>query len=206
MKILFLLITIVSLFLTNNVFAQKLYVWCPKEQIITLRKAFLEHDTIDLVIFDGRLLTKNSRVECTSENTVAQLGDYIKKTYASTTINLLSSNDYYKDPTKNRITIKVGISAYHAAFGTDIKMGIGSVGSSFTFGVFPEGKWNALTAYTVKVYDYRNGKEIKQTKDISKLDSKSNMFGYSSAKSILNSTYMQANQEMLFFIDEALMK
>jgi hypothetical protein len=167
---------------------------------------FLEKDTVDVVIFDGRLLTKNSKVECTSENTVAQLGDFIKQTYPSATVNLLSSASYYKDPVKKHITLKIGISAYHAAFGVDVKVGVGSLGGSYSFGVIPEGKWNAITAYAVKLYDYRGDKEDKKVKDIYKIESKANMLGYSSAKTCLNSTYMQANQDLLFFIDESLMK
>ena len=201
-----ILILIILVLFSSNTFSQKLYVWCPKDQVMTPRAGFLEKDTIDLVIFDGRLLTEKSKVECTSEETIKKLADFIKMTYPSAVINSLSTSYYYKDPLKNRITIKIGISAYHAAFGVDVKVGIGSVGGSFSNGVFPEGKWNAVTAYTVKLYDYRNSKELKKTKDIYKIESKPNMGGYISAKNILNTCYMEANQEMLFFIDESLMK
>jgi hypothetical protein len=190
----------------SNLFAQKLYVWCPEEQIPNPRQGFLENEIIDLVVFDGRLLTKNSKVECTAESTVAKLAEYVKLTYSSAVINILKSDQYYKDPVIDRITIKIGISAYHAAYGADIKVGIGSVGGNFSYGIFPEGKWNAITAYAIKIYDYRNGQEIKKTKDIYKTASKPNMGGYKTAKNILNSTYMEVNQEMLFFIDEAFMK
>jgi len=194
------------LIVSQNLFAQKLYVWCPNEQLITPRNNFLERDTIDIVMFDGRILTKNSRIECTSENIIAQLGDVIKKTYPNAITNLVASSEYYKDPLKNRITIKIGISAYHAAFGADVKIGIGSIGGNFSYGIIPEGKWNAITAYTIKIYDYRNGKEEKNVKDIYKIESKSNLFGYSTAKSCLNITYTEANQDMLLFIDNTLMK
>ena len=107
---------------------------------------------------------------------------------------------------KNRITIKIGISAYHAAFGADVKIGIGSVGGNFSYGAFPEGKWNAITAYAVKIYDNRNNSETKKTKDIYKIASKPNLGGYITAKNILNTTYIEANQELLFFIDETFMK
>jgi hypothetical protein len=197
---------IVLLLIASNLFAQKLYVWCPKEQIPPPRQGFLEKDTIDLVVFDGRILTGKSKVECTSENTILQLTEIIKMTYPSAVINILSSSLYYKDPTKNRITIKIGISAYHAAFGADVKVGIGSVGGNFSYGVFPEGKWNAITAYALKIYDFRNNIEVKKTKEISKIASKPNMGGYITAKNILNTTYIEANQEMLFFIDETFMK
>jgi hypothetical protein len=194
------------LFISGNLIAQKLYVWCPKDQIPTPRQGFLDKDTIDLVIFDGRILTEKSKVECTSENTITQLGDYIKKTYPSAIINQLNSSLYFKDQLKNRITIKIGISAYHAAFGADVKVGIGSVGGNFSYGVFPEGKWNAITAYAVKIYDNRNNSGTKKTKDIYKIASKPNLGGYITAKNILNTTYIEANQELLFFIDETFMK
>lgn len=197
---------IILLFTSYNLFAQKLYVWCPKEQVPTPRQGFLEKDTIDLIIFDGRILTKNSMVDCTSENTILNLSNFIKATYPSALISFRNSDLYYKDPLKNRITIKIGISAYHAAFGADVKIGIGSVGGNFSFGVFPEGKWNAITAYALKIYDYRNNSEVKKVKDISKTGSKPNLGGYISAKNILNTTYIEANQEMLFFIDETFMR
>lgn len=152
------------------------------------------------------MLTKNSKVECSSDDTILQLETFIKSTYPSAIFNFLSSDQYYKDPYKNRITIKIGIAGYHAAFGTDIKTGIGNIGGNFSYGIFANSKWNAITAYSVKLYDYRNGKEDKKTKDILKTGSASNLLGYSSAKKILNTTYMEANQDMLFFIDEALMK
>ncbi len=198
---------IITLLLTvSSLFAQKLYVWCPKDQVPTPRQGFLEKDTIDLVIFDGRILTANSKIECTSENTISQLSEFIKMTYPSAIVNLLNSNLYYKDPIKNRITIKIGISAYHAAFGVDVKVGIGIVGGDFSSVVIPEGKWNAVTAYAVKIYDFRNNSDIKKTKDIYKIASKSNIGGYMTAKNILNTTYIEANQELLFFIDETVMK
>ena len=204
MKIKLFLITLILT--TGNSFAQKLYVWCPKEQIATPRKDFLEKDTLDLVVFDGRILTPESKVECTPDETINKLTDFISQTYPSTTINILNSNQYYKDPVSNRITVKIGISAYHAAFGADVKVGIGSVGGNFSYGIFPEGKWNAITAYAVKIYDYRNDTEIKKVKDILKTASRPNTGGYTTAKNILNTSFIEANQEMLFFIDETLMK
>jgi len=201
-----IIIIIGMLAFTSNSFGQKLYVWCPKEQLAAARQGFLQKDTIDLVIFDGRVLTEKSKVECTSENTILELQKMLKQTYPSANINMLSTNDYYKDPKPNRITFKIGISAYHAAFGSDIKVGIGSVGGNFSYGIIPEGKWNGMTSYSVKIYDYRNNREIKKTKDISKISSKSNMWGYKTARECLNISYMEANQEMLFFIDETFMK
>lgn len=201
-KILVLALILIS----SNLGAQKLYTWCPKEQIAKPRIGFIEKDTVDLVIFDGRIFTEKSKIECSSENTVYQLQEYIKKTYPSAIINVLNSSIYYKDPLKDRITIKIGISAYHAGFGADVKTGIGIVGGNFSYGVFPEGKWNAVTGYAVSIYDNRNNLGVKATKDIYKVESRLNTGGYKTARNILNTTYMEANQEMLFFIDGTLMK
>lgn len=197
---------IILILLSGNLYSQKLYVWCPKDQLSTQRQGFLDKDTIDLVVFDGRILTEKSKVECTSENTILQLTEFIKTTYPSATMFVLTPSQYYKEPIKNRITIKIGISAFHAAFGSDVKVGIGSVGGNFSYGIFPEGKWNAVTAYAIKIYDFRGNLDVKKTKDIYKIASKPNMGGYITAKNILNTTYIEANQELLFFIDESLMK
>ncbi len=199
-------IVIGMLALTSSLIGQKLYVWCPKEQKASPRQGFLQNDTIDLAIFDGRILPEKSKVECTSENTIMELAKLLKQTYPSAFINLLETTDYYKDSKQKRITIKIGISAYHAAFGSDIKVGIGNFGGNFSYGVIPEGKWNGITAYSVKIYDYRNSSELRKTKEIYKISSKSNMLGYKSAKDCLNLSYLEANQEMFFFIDETFMK
>jgi hypothetical protein len=205
MKVRLLLIFIILS--TNSLSAQKIYVLCPKEQIVTPRQGFLEKDTIDLTIFDGRVLTKKSKIECTSENTISLLADFIVKTYPSAIINILDSDQYYKDPIQNRITIKIGIAAYHAAFGADIKAGIGSVGGDFSYMVMSSGTWNAVTAYSIKIYDYRLDSENKQSKDIYKIASSPNMWTRSSTiKNVLNTSYIDANQEVLFFIDDTLMK
>ena len=181
-------------------------MWCPKEQLAKPREGFLKNDTIDLIIFDGRILTDKSKVECTSENTIIELEKILKQNYPSVFFNILNSKDYYNDAKPNRITVKIGIIAYHAAFGVDIKVGIGSIGGNFSYGVIPEGKWNGMTAYSIKFYDYRNNLETKKTKDISEISSKPNLLGYKSAKDCLNTSYMEANHEMLFFFDDTLMK
>lgn len=200
------LLVILSVLITNVSFAQKLYIWCPEELTTTPRQGFLDKNTIDLAVFDGRILTPKSRVKCTPENTIKQFTEYIKRSYPSAIINTLSADQYYNNPVTDRITIKISISAYHAAFGADVKLGIGNVNGNFSYAVFPEGKWNAITSYAVKIYDYRKGKEIKKTKEIYKTASKPNIGGYLTAKNILNTTYLEATQELLLFIDDTLME
>ncbi len=166
----------------------------------------MENDEIDLVIFDGRTIPQKVKEKCETVEITNAITTCIKTAYPAAKINILSNSDYYKDARKNIITIKLAISAYHAGFGTDITVGIGSVGGNFSYGIIPKGEWNAVTGYFLKIYDFRNGKEEKYTKEINKIASKPNMWGYKSAKSCLNKTYAEANQDLLFFIDESLMK
>ena len=203
-KILGTILIVISL--ANYAAAQKLYVWCQKEQIPTPRNGFLQEEEIDLVIFDGRTLTSKSKIECESEVIIQNLADYVKVTYPAAKINILKSDQYYDKPKDNTLTIKIAISAYHAAFGANVKVGIGSFGGNFGWGSIPEGKWNAVTGYAVKIYNYTNESKTKYSKEIGKIASKPNMGGYSTAKKILNTTYIDANQELLFFIDDSLME
>jgi hypothetical protein len=200
-----LLLTTFLSFIFNYSFGQKLYVWCPDEQNVKPRIGFLENQEINILVFDGRTITKNSKVECESENVVQALSNYIRKAYPSAKINLLKNEAYYKKPEKGKITIKLAISAYHAGFGADISAGIGSVGGNFSYGVIPKGEWNGVTSYYVQIFDSRN-EDKKLVKEISEIASKPNMWGYKTAKVCLNTTYIQANQTLLFFIDNSLME
>ncbi len=203
-KITFL--ALLMIVITHSTFSQKMYVWCQKEQLSTPRKGFLINETINLIVFDGRMLTSKSKIECSSEVVTNNLAQLIKQTYPSAKINILKSEEYYKKSEDSLITIKVAISAYHAAFGANVTIGIGSVGGSFSWGAVPKGKWNAVTGYSVNLYDYRKGNHIKKTKNIGKIASRPNTGGYRTAKNILNRTYLEANQELLFFIDECFME
>ncbi|MFC0263382.1 hypothetical protein [Fontibacter flavus] len=196
---------LIMFYFNINLYSQKLYVWCQKEQSITPRKKFLSDEVVDIVVFDGRNIPPKSKVECESETVINNLIDLIVETYPSANINVRDSDDYYEKPEDNRITFKISISAFHAAFGADVKFAIGSVGGDFSWGAMPEGKWNALTGYFVSIYDYREGKSKVEKKDIGKIASRPNTGGFRTAKNILNITYIEANQELFNFIDRVLM-
>ncbi|OBX25266.1 hypothetical protein LX77_02960 [Gelidibacter algens] len=197
---------ILAFIISQNSHSQKLYIWCQKDQIPTPRSEFLADSDIDLVIFDGRIMTSNSKIECTSQTIKNNLSELIRLTYPSAQINLLETDKYFENAKKNKITIKITISAYHAAFGGDVKLGIGSVGGQFSWGIFPEGKWNATTGYSIKIYDYRDINDNKFSKEIGKIVSRPNTGGYRTAKNILNNSYIEANQELFSFIDNSLME
>jgi len=198
---------ITTLLFTQNLQSQKLYVWCQKNQLPSIRQNFSTEKEIDLVLFDNRIMTKKSKTECSSESIINNLTNFIKDTYPSIKFNLLSSENYYKNPNENSITIKIIISAYHAAFGANVKIGIGigKINSAFIWGIIPEGKWNAVTGYSIKIFDYRNDEEFINSTEIGKIASLPNTGGYRTAKNILNTTYINANQDLFLFIDESLL-
>jgi len=83
---------------------------------------------------------------------------------------------------------------------------IGSVGVSLSYLAIPEGKWNGLSSFSVNIFGYRNRNDKKYYKDIVKLISKPNTWRYKTAKAALNESYEAAIQELLFFIDNSLIK
>lgn len=201
-----LVLSIIIFIQSKDVFSQKLYVWCQKEQSIAPRNKFLSDTEVDLVVFDSRNIPAKSKVECESNIVIENLLNLIMETYPSAKINFKNSDDFYENPKENIITIKIAISAFHAAFGADVKFAIGSVGGDYSWGAMPEGKWNAVTGYFVSVYDYRDGNKKVEKRDIGKLASRPNTGGYRTAKNILNTTYIEANQELFNFIDRTLME
>lgn len=175
-------------------------VYVPKQMAVSPRIGFLNKDVVDLAIFDGRVDKERSA------ELISQFANQIIKTYPSANFNLVDESRFYSDVQPNRITIKIAIAAYSSGFGSNITVGIGSVGGQLSYGIIPEGKWNGITGFSINIYDYRKNVATKFTKEIGKLVSKPNLGGYKTAKSALDESYQTAMQELLFFIDNSLMK
>lgn len=195
-----LLLTLLLLYVGYSASAQKIYVWCPENYQIKPRVGLRKDDTIMVAFFDGRTIPPKNKIECTTEQVIQALFLQLKSAYPSAILVLQPESEYYKKPDNKSVLIKISIAAYHAGFGTDISGGIGMVGGHFSTMVFPKGQWNAITSYYVQAFVA--GKST--TKEISNVSSKSNMFGYKSAKSALNECYNKSTGELLFFIDEQL--
>ena len=199
-----LLITI-TCFITYSTLGQKLYVWCPEQPVVKQRIGFLDNQEINIIIFDGRSLPPKSKIECQSEDITNAIFNVVRTAYPSAKINLLKESDYYKKPETGKITLKIGIVAYQAGFGVDVTVGVGNIGGNFSYGLISKSEWNGITGYYAQIFDNRNS-EKKFVKEISKIESKSNIWGYKTAKTCLNTTFGEANQELLFFIDNSLME
>ncbi|MBS1532663.1 MAG: hypothetical protein JSU01_20335 [Bacteroidetes bacterium] len=193
----FLFITLV--FFAFAVKAQKIYVWCPENNQVKPRNGLKQNDTIKVVFFDGRSIPPKNKIECSSEQVIQTLFLQLKSAYPSAILVMQPEAEYYKKNRDAKSTlIKIGIAAYHAGFGTDISGGIGMVGGHFSSMVFPKGQWNAITAYYIQVFIG----DKSTTKEISNVASKSNMWGYKSARNALNECYNTSTNELLFFLDE----
>jgi hypothetical protein len=199
------IVTFLLVILCNLCVAQKLYIWCPEDHDVRPRVGFLENQDMNLVLFDARTIPSNSKVECEGITVNQALAKFIQKAYPSSKITILSEADYYKPSEKGKITIKIGIASYQAGFGTDVSVGIGSVGGKFSYSVFPKGEWNGLVSYYVQVFDNRGEIDRKVSKEISEVTSKSNILGYKTARSCLFTSYDKANQSLLSFVEDSLM-
>jgi hypothetical protein len=72
--------------------------------------------------------------------------------------------------------------------------------------VFPKGEWNGLVSYYVQIFDNRKESGRKLSKEISEVTSKSNLWGYKTAKACLYSSYEKANQDLTTFIEDSFME
>lgn len=175
-------------------------VYVPKQMAVSPRLGFLNEEVVDLAVFDGRA-NKERSIEL-----INQIANQLAKTYPSANFNLVDESRFFSDAKPNRITIKISIAAYSSGFGSNVIIGVGSVGGQFSYGVIPEGKWNGVAGFSVNLYDYRGNAKAKFTKHIGKLVSKPNLWGYKTAQAALSESYQAALQELLFFIDASLMK
>ncbi|KKX47963.1 hypothetical protein [Sphingobacterium sp. IITKGP-BTPF85] len=193
MKYILLLILTVNISISN---AQKLYVWCPEHVEAPVRNDILRSDTVTIAFFDARILNKKSKIECNSEILTDKIFEQIKQVYPN--IFFIKDNSLYRSKDSINTILKIGISAYHAGFGTDISVGIGMVGGSLSTMILPKGMWNASTTFYTEITDRK--KSNKET--ISNIGSQDNIWGYKSARKALNESYNKSLQQLLFFIDQ----
>ena len=161
--------------------AQKLYVWCPKDQEIHPKVAALNGVKVNLLITDERKFGHRVRSKCTSDDLIADLASVIRQTYPSAMFTISSE---LAKPEKGIVDIEIKILQYAARF-------------------YPA-MWNANTEYSVKIVDDRTGMAIEKSMDIPAYRNFFNLNGYFTAKSNLNKTYAEANADLLNFIYETL--
>ncbi len=181
MKKILTLITF-TLFLLNNVNAQKMYVWCPKPLNPVADTEQLSGIKVNVLVKDSRLLSGKIKNKCTSEQLVNSLFKLIKAKYPSATISKISSK---KNQSENcQVLIEINITAYYATFTSPM--------------------WYAQVDYSLKINDYRGEETITHNTDIHKEKKFFNMGGFKTAQNNLNKSYIEANTVLLDFIADKL--
>jgi len=196
-----ILLLVVCLFISVSTFAQKIFVWCPPSTEIGTANEKMKSLNVDVVIADFRKITDTTRVECSSEDLIAIIANTITTSYPSAIINILDTNQFKSPAKKNKITIRVAISAYHSAPGNDASDAIGKPTESFSWGALPKNKWNSVAGFYVVIEDYRADNIKTLTRNIANIVSRPNIGGSLTAKKALFEAYKEANRELLYFID-----
>ena len=167
-----------------NAHAQKVYIGCPEKATVKPNAGFLDKQAVDLVIFDSHVIPANAKVECTGTGVKEVLKNFLQSEFPSCKITLLPDTLYNKAPNPNRITIKIGITAYQAS-------------SS-------KSEWTGVVSYHVVIVDNRKGKDKKVSEEISNDTSKPGILGYKAAKKCLFTSFDKSNQDLASFIEDTL--
>ncbi|HWV73216.1 MAG TPA: hypothetical protein VN040_15950 [Pseudosphingobacterium sp.] len=181
--------------------AQRIYVWCPPETGLSSPNDKLKGLNINVVISDTRTIIDTTKVECNSQNLIDIIANTVVSTYPSAIINILDSSQYKQAGEENKITIKIAISAYHSASGTDVSTAIGNPEGNFNWGILPKNKWNSVAGFHVVIDDYRTDEHKTLTRNIANIVSRPNIGGSLTAKKALYEAYREANKELLYFIE-----
>lgn len=184
--------------------AQKIFVWCPPVAELAPQNDKLNGLNINVVFSDARVITDSTRVECSSQDLVDIVANTIVMNYPSAIINILDTNQYRSATQKDKITVRIGISAYHSASGNDVSTAIGNAGGSFNWGALPKNKWNSVAGFHVVIEDYRTNNIKILTRDIANIVSRPNIGGALTAKKALFEAYKEAHRELLYFIESTL--
>jgi hypothetical protein len=181
MKGLILLLTFAAL-VTYNARAQKVYVGCPKQVDTKPNVGFLNKQSVDLVISDNRTVPPGSKIECQGTDVIQVLKNFLQSEFPSCKITMLS--DTLKASNRNRVTIRLSITAYQASLS--------------------KVEWTGSVNYHVMIFDDRNGRANKVSEDISNDTTKPGIFGYKAAKATLFTSFDKSNQDLLSFIENSL--
>lgn len=191
-------------FLTICAFGQKILVWCPPATEISAANNKLQGINLNIVFSDLRKITDTTRVECSSQELIDHIATGITTSYPSAIINILDTNQFHSPAEKNKITVRIAISAYHSASGTDASAAIGNSEGDFSWGALPKNKWNSVAGFHVVIEDNRTESVKTLTRNIANIVSRPNIGGSLTAKKALFEAYNEANRELLYFIENTI--
>jgi len=199
----FLLMFVFFLF-SVHAFGQKILVWCPPTTEIGTGNDKLRGINLNIVFSDLRKITDTTRVECSSQDIINHIAQGIMTSYPSAIINILDTTQFHSPAEKNKITVRIAITAYHSASGTDASSAIGNSEGDFSWGALPKNKWNSVAGFHVVIEDNRTETSKTLTRNIANIVSRPNIGGSLTAKKALFEAYNEANRELLYFIESTI--
>lgn len=181
MKHLILLVAFGAL-VTYSACAQRVYIGCPKQTDTKPDVGFLAKQSVDLVILDNRTIPANARIECQGNDVKQVLQNFLRSEFPACKMTVL--HDTLSATKANKITIKIGITAYQASSNKN--------------------EWTGSVNYQVSIFDNRNKPTKKISEAISNDTSRPDIIGYAAARKCLFSSFDKSNQDLLSFIEASL--
>ena len=175
-------------------------VYVPAATPLSPREGFLRDEDVNLVIYDGRTYREGS-AELT-----ARIADDFRTAFPSVKLTVLPETAYYEQPRPGRITIRIGISTYAAAFGSGVSSSIGKFGGKFYYGSLPENVWNGITGFSVTISDRRPGRDRDDSENIGKVMSMATTMGAAPAQMALSRSYAYVMKSVAGYVENVLMR
>lgn len=151
-----------------------MYIWCPDELEPVAQTEKLKGAKVYLNIQDSRLLTKNRKEKCSSEELVSSIQNLVLSTYPNA--NFVSKDQEHK------YEINIQLTAYYSEFHT--------------------AAWKGKTEMNVELKNLSNGKVA--TSEISQSKANGNFGGMRTAKNNLKKSYNKAMIDLLAMINQFL--
>lgn len=154
------------------------FIFCPR--IETEEKSGFEKVKVSIVFLDSRSYNKKPKDKCSKLDIIDEFTQCIRRTYPEMQLTVLQESDFYKEPSKENMTIKVKLKKYDATFSAGI--------------------YNSTTQYEVQIYAFAEKDSlIEQT--VEGKGKAFNTFGYSSGKSASNKSFKEAFDKFIALLE-----
>lgn len=115
--------------------------------------------------------------------------------------------DYFGKPEDVAVTVSVRVDFLESGFSSEVATAYARdlLSENSAFGMTSKSDWSGAAVMTVQVVDKRQEDPKTQELRIERVATKPNMWGYATAKAVLDDAWEEAAAQMCSFIDRALM-
>ncbi len=149
------------------------------------------------------LLIRDDTSEMLDFSLKNEIAEQIKTAFPNIEFESVDTIDLQNLP-EGSLLIKLNIDFYKADFGSRVVSTFVSVGGTIGTGLATEGKWNGITSIKLSINKKVDGKIFKTNRDCTEIVSKANLYGYSTAKHVLQESYEKVVKLIIFEIEESL--